>query len=261
MVKTGWLQAAAAILMLACASTPAQAPAAAEPPAEQAVSPAAKAAVDAAIAKLSAAARVDSVQPAPLAGFYQVIASGRLFYVSTDGRYVLNGELFDLSSMHNLSDDGWARYRRQALARVPASQRIVFAPPHPRYTVSVFTDVTCPYCESLHKHIAAFNRAGIAVEYLAWPREGVATASGKPTPTYTKMVSVWCARDPKAALTAAMSGAVVPAASCANPVKEQFQLGVELGLEGTPSVIGPDGRLLGGYLTPEQLLGALRDGN
>ena len=228
--------------------------------ANAAVTPAVRAMVHTAISKLSASAQVDSVQPAPLAGFYQVIASGRLFYISADGRYVISGELFDLSSMHSVSEDAWAKYRRHALAQVPTSARIVFAPAHPRYTISVFTDVTCPYCEELHKHMAAFNAAGIAVEYLAWPREGLTTTSGKPTPTYTKMVSVWCAKDRKAALTAAMKGSVVPA-TCANPVKDQFQLGVNLGVNGTPSLIGPNGHLLGGYLTPEQLLAALRNAN
>jgi len=250
------------VLALASGSALMEGPAMARaiPSTDKGVSPAVKAMVGAAIAKLSVAAQVDSVQAAPLAGFYQVIASGRLFYISADGRYVINGELFDLSSMHNISEDAWARYRRQALAQVPASERIVFAPAHPRYTISVFTDVTCPFCEQLHKHIAAFNAAGIAVEYLAWPREGVTTTAGKPTSTYTKMVSVWCAKDRKAALTAAMNGKVAPA-KCANPVKAQFELGLKLGVNGTPSVIGPDGHLLGGYLTPEQLLAALRQKN
>ncbi|MEO8747454.1 MAG: DsbC family protein [Rhodanobacter sp.] len=262
MLKRGCLLVAVAMLALASASALAQATTAVRtaPSADQEVSPAAKAMVSAVIAKLSAAAQVDSVQPAPLAGFYQVISSGRLLYISVDGRYVVSGELFDLSSMHNVSEDAWARYRRQALAKVPRSERIVFAPAHPRYTVSVFTDITCPFCEKLHKQIAAFNAAGIAVEYLAWPRDGVTTTSGQPTPTYTNMVSVWCAKDRKAALTAAMSGAVKPA-MCANPVKAQFNLGVKLGVNGTPSVIGPDGHVLGGYLTPEQLLVALRHGD
>lgn len=262
MVKTGRLLVAAAMLVLASGSALAQAasPVRDAPTRDQGVSAAVKAMVSSAISKLSAAAEVDSVQPSPLSGFYQVIASGRLFYVSADGRYVINGELFDLSSMHNASEDAWASYRRKLLAQVPASERIVYAPAHPRYTISVFTDITCPFCEQLHKHMAAFNVTGIAVEYLAWPREGVTTESGKPTPTYTRMVSVWCAKDRKAAMTAAMAG-TVRSATCTNPVKDQFKLGIKLGVNGTPSVIGPDGHLLGGYLTPEQLLAALRKGN
>lgn len=232
----------------------------AAPATSQAVSPAAQKMVREAIARLSSKAQVDSIEVSPLPGFYLVIASGQLLYISSDGHYMLNGDLLDLTQKRSLSDAAWARFRQRELARVPASARIVYAPKNPRYTVSVFTDVNCSFCRALHKHMAAINAAGIAVEYLAWPREGVTTTSGRPTPTYTEMVSVWCAPDRKAAFVAATEEHVTSAA-CVNPVKAQFDLGLKLGVNGTPSIIGPDGRLLGGYLTPEQLLAALQQGS
>jgi len=267
MAKLSWLTMSAGALALAFGAALAQA----APPAatavtpvvaaaSQAVSPAAQKMVGAAIARLSAKAQVDSIELAPLPGFYQVIASGQLLYISSDGRYLLNGDLLDLTAKRNVSDAAWARFRQRELAQVPASARIVYAPKNPRYTVSVFTDVNCSFCRALHKHIAALNAAGIAVEYLAWPREGVTTTAGRPTPTYTEMVSVWCASDRKAAFVAATEDRV-KSATCTNPVKDQFDLGLKLGVNGTPSIIGPDGRMLGGYLTPEQLLAALRQGS
>jgi thiol:disulfide interchange protein DsbC len=224
------------------------------------VTPAAEKMVRAAIRTLSAKVDVDSISPSPLPGFYQVIASGQMLYVSADGKYLLNGELVDLGHHQNISDIAWAGFRKAELAKVPAAQRIVFAPAHPKYTISVFTDVNCGFCRALHEHIADFNKAGIAVEYLAWPREGVITTAGRPTPTYTEMVSVWCAADRKAAFTAAKEGHVPKATTCTNPVKDQFDLGLKLGVSGTPTIYGPDGNMLGGYVTPEQLLQALQQG-
>lgn len=229
-------------------------------PATATVTPAADRMVRQAIGSLAANVKVDSIAPAALPGFYQVIASGQLLYVSTDGKYLIHGDVLDLGRKQNLSDDAWARFRKAELAKAPVSQRIVFAPPNPKYTISVFTDVNCGFCRELHKHVAEFNKEGIAVEYLAWPREGLATTAGRPTPTYTEMVSVWCASDRKAALTAAKDGRAPSAAVCTNPVKDQFELGMRLGVNGTPAIFGPDGRMLGGYLTPEQLLQALRQG-
>lgn len=226
-----------------------------------AVTPAAEKMVQQAIHGLSAKVQIDSIQPAPMPGFYQVIASGQMVYISADGKYLLNGDLLDLDQHANANDAAWARFRRDELAKVPASQRIVFAPPHPKYTISVFTDVNCGFCRALHEHVADFNKAGIAVEYLAWPREGVTTTAGRPTPTYAEMVSVWCAADPRAALTAAKEGHAPKPVSCGNPVKDEFDLGVKLGVSGTPTIFGPDGRMLGGYVTPEQLLKALQKGS
>ena len=225
------------------------------------ITPAAVQMVQQSIHKLSAKVEVDSIQPAQVPGFYQVIASGQMVYISTDGKYLMHGDVVDLARSQNLSDDAWAKFRKAALARVPASQRIVYAPANPKYTITVFTDVNCGFCRALHEHMAAFNKAGIAVEYLAWPREGVASTSGKPTATYSEMASVWCASDRKAAFSAAIAGKPPVAATCTNPVADQFDLGMKLGVSGTPTIVAPDGRTLGGYVTPEQLLAALQRGD
>ena len=95
----------------------------------------------------------------------------------------------------NLSEGALAKMRKELLKTIPVSERIVFAPANPKYTVSVFTDVECGYCRKLHSEIAEYNRQGIAVQYLAFPRMGLGSDD------YKKMVSVWCAPDRRKALT------------------------------------------------------------
>jgi thiol:disulfide interchange protein DsbC len=212
------------------------------------------------ILRLVPEAQIQQVTPAPMPGFYQVIASGHLVYVSADGKYVINGDLIDAQQGTSLRDDAWAKYSKAELAKVPLADRIVFAPAHPKYTVTVFTDVTCPYCRVLHEEIAALNKEGIAVQYLAWPRTGVTGEDGKPTDTYTEMVSVWCAADRNSAFTAAKQGHEPKPATCNNPVKAQFDLGMRLGIgeKGTPAIYAEDGTMIGGFLTPEQMLDAVK---
>ena len=226
-----------------------------------ATDPSAGQVVSAALKKLAPGVQIDQITASPLPGFYQVIASGQLVYVSADGKYMLNGDVVDLAARENLSERAWAGFRKAELAKVPASQRIGFAPPHPKYTVTVFSDVNCGYCRMFHSHIKQFNDEGIAVEYLAWPREGVTDAAGRTTQTYNEMVSVWCSADRKAAFTAAKQGKAPKPAECANPVKDEFDLGVKLGVTGTPMVLGPDGMVLGGYVTPDKLLKMLEKGS
>lgn len=273
-----WLLAlvAGGFMLTACAAdngaatAPGASPAATLPPAAIAaagaptlgagVDQAAVQVVQGALAKLAPGVRLAVVNRAPLPGFYQVIASGQLVYVSTDGKYLLNGDLVDLGARKSLNDAAWATYRKAALAKVPAAEHIVFAPKNPKYRVTVFTDVDCPYCRALHEHMAEYNKLGIAVDYLAWPRSGVTDAAGQPTPTYQAMAAVWCATDRQHALTAAFAGtrAGQPAAGCNSPVRGEFKLGEELGVNGTPAIFTPGGHLVGGYLTPEQLLGVLQ---
>jgi len=214
--------------------------------------------VQQALARLAPGVQVDVVNRAPLPGFYQVIASGQLVYVSADGKYLMNGDLVDLGAKKSLNDVAWAAFRKAELAKLPPTARIEYAPASPKYRITVFTDVTCPYCRVLHEHMAELNKAGIAVDYVAWPRSGVEDEAGRPTATYKTMVAAWCAADPKLALDRAFAGHDPKPANCANPVRQEFELGEKLGVTGTPAIFTASGRQIGGYLTPAQLLQVLQ---
>ena len=213
---------------------------------------AATSAVIGAVRKLAPHATIQSIVRSPVAGLYQVVADGQVVYVSPDGRYLLNGNAYDLKTQTDLSDSIMNRLRRDALAKIAPDQDLVFAPANPKYTITVFTDIDCPYCRAFHARIAEYNKAGIAVRYLFWPR------SGLDTPSSDKAVSAWCAADRKAAFTAATAGRDPKPAKCDNPVKRDYELGIALGVDGTPTIVAPDGEVIGGYADPEELLQRLR---
>jgi len=207
--------------------------------------------VRASLAALDPDFKPDYIGAAPFPGFREVVVGGQVLYVSDDGRYLIQAQPFDIQARQFAASEGLLAYRRDQLAKVPRSDRIVFSPPNPKYTISVFTDIECGYCRKLHSEIAELNRQGIAVEYLAFPRMGLGSQD------YKDMVSVWCASDRKQALTAAKNGKAVAPLSCKSPVNMQYDLGQRLGVNGTPAIFGPDGMQLGGYLPPAQLRAAL----
>jgi thiol:disulfide interchange protein DsbC len=235
----------------ACAQDGAPAPAAADK-ATVAVAPGTPAAVArAALKKLDPTMPIESVSDAPLAGFQQAIVGGQVVFVSNDGKYLMQGTLYDIAAKRDMGEAAMAALRVDLLRTVPKSDRIVFAPADPKYTVTVFTDVECGYCRKMHSQIADYNKLGIAVQYVAFPRMGLGSED------YRKMVSVWCSTDRKKALTDAKNDRPVATADCTNPVALQYKLGQRLGLTGTPMVLAPDGTQLGGYVPPEQLRAAL----
>lgn len=194
----------------------------------------------------------DRIAPAPMPGFQEVIVSGQVIYFSDDGRYMLQGSLYDVKAKKDLSQIGLSVLRREALSKVPMSERIVFAPVGAsKYHVSVFTDIECGYCQKLHSEIADYNKLGIAIEYLAFPRAGLASQDA------LAMESVWCSADRRKALTDAKNGRPVPPKRCDNPVAAQYKIGQQIGLQGTPMIINSDGVALPGYLPPDKLLEAL----
>jgi thiol:disulfide interchange protein DsbC len=198
---------------------------------------------------------VTSVNPAPLPGWYEVTLGPRLLYVSSDAHYAFyNGSLMDLKENRDLTDAPRLAARATALHAMDG-KTIDFLPKgRPEHSVYVFTDTDCAYCRRMHKDIQKFTDAGIAVHYLAFPRAGLNSQ------TYHDMVSVWCAPDKQQALTQAKLGSVPPATSCPNPVKDQFDLGLALGVQGTPAVMSERGELLGHYFPAETLIKLLKDG-
>jgi thiol:disulfide interchange protein DsbC len=202
----------------------------------------------AAVQKLVKSNKIEAFEKSPIPGYYQAVVGSQLLYVSADGRYVLQGTLYDADAKLDLTAKRLARVNVAKLDAYPAAKRITFAPnSKPKYKVTVFTDIDCGYCRKMHSHIAEYNERGIQVDYLFFPR------SGPGTPSFAKAVSVWCADDQKKAFTAAKAGANPEPLQCDNPVAEEYQLGIAVGVDGTPSVFAEDGSKIGGYLTPDQL--------
>jgi thiol:disulfide interchange protein DsbC len=202
----------------------------------------------AAVQKLVQDRKIEALEKAPIDGYYQAVVGSQLLYVSADGRYALQGTLYDADAKLDLTAARLARVNVAKLDAYPESKRISFKPTSkPKYKVTVFTDIDCGYCRKMHSHIAEYNERGIQVDYLFFPR------SGPGTPSFAKAVSVWCAKDRQSAFTAAKAGSNPAPLQCDNPVGEEYQLGIDVGVDGTPTVFAPDGSKIGGYLTPDQL--------
>lgn len=207
------------------------------------------------LARISPDAPPTSVQPAAVGGLYEVIFGSTVYYFSADGKHMLGGPLVDVASRRNLSAAALEKVEREQLQpkrltylnELRDADAIVFPASQAKYRVTVFTDIDCGYCRELHRHIDQYNAAGITVRYVAFPRAGEGSASFK------KAENVWCAADRKAALTAAKAGKDNAEKVCKNPVADQFRAGEKLGVSGTPAILLDDGRLLPGYLPPEEL--------
>lgn len=196
----------------------------------------------------------DAIKEAPIKGFYEVSYGTKLYYVSLDGRYLFNGELYDLKSKSNLTEQNRAAARLKVLKTIDESSLIVYkAKGKEKHVATVFTDVDCGYCRKLHSGMQEMNELGITIRYMAFPRAGIGSSS------YNKAVSVWCAKDRNKAMDAAKRGEMPEEATCDSPVKKHYETGLALGVSGTPAIFLQDGTLMPGYLPPQQLLQAMND--
>ena len=190
---------------------------------------------------------VESAELHEGSGLYVVaLKNGPTLHVTPDGKYFVAGDLYRIDDTKIENETETAKLAK--IETLPESQMIVYKAKDEKAHITVFTDVDCGYCRMLHKEVPKLNEAGVTVRYLAYPRAGIGSEA------YTKMVSIWCSADPKEWLTQAKLGAEIPENKCVNPVADQYKLGNEVGVRGTPSIVLSSGEFLPGYLPAEELV-------
>ncbi|MCG8433098.1 MAG: thioredoxin fold domain-containing protein, partial [Gammaproteobacteria bacterium] len=187
----------------------------------------------------------DDIRPSEIVGVYEVMLGADVFYLSSDGRYALQGDLLDLLTQSNVTELRRSKARLTALNKMGKQKMIEFVPDETRHIITVFTDIDCQYCRALHRQIDEYHELGIGVRYVFFPRSGLGSGS------WAKAEQVWCSSDRRTALTRAKTDKSIDGKSCQNsPVLEHFQVGRSFGIHGTPAIITDDGYLIAGYLPP-----------
>lgn len=194
-----------------------------------------------------------SITETPLKGIYEVLIGGDIVYLDGDANFMFRGELIDLEKRINLTDQTLNNERQKLVSALEDNQTVMYKPKgETKHTITVFTDIDCPYCRKMHEEMDQYLEAGIAVRYALYPRAGVGS------PSYDKLVNVWCADDAPQAMTDAKSGKTVEAKTCENPVQSHMELGQMVGVNGTPAILLEGGQLIPGY-RPARALAPMLD--
>ncbi len=190
---------------------------------------------------------IESSEPSPAKGIIEIqITDGPKLYATDDGEFFfLQGDLHGMQDgeVVNVTETGRISQRQALVGAIDINDMIVFSPEgETRDYINVFTDVSCGYCQKLHREIDQLNDLGIEVRYLAYPRNGIDSEGAK------QLETAWCSDNRKEALTKLKSGVTVPNISCNSElIAAHFELGGKMGVRGTPAILTSDGRLIPGY--------------
>jgi thiol:disulfide interchange protein DsbC len=199
---------------------------------------------------LPAGSKLEDLHPSPIPGIYEFTQGAEISYLTADGKYFFDGNVYDMGTRQNLTEERRTKARMALINAVPESQMLIFSPKNPQYTITVFTDVDCQYCRKLHSEMAQLNQLGVRVRYMFYPRTGPNTES------WRKAEAVWCSANRNDALTRAKAGAPVDTSkSCgATPVAAEYALGQSIGVQGTPAIVTDGGDYINGYMPPHELV-------
>jgi thiol:disulfide interchange protein DsbC len=112
--------------------------------------------------------------------------------------------------------------------------------------LAVFSDPDCPYCKRLEPELAKINNVTIYTFLMPLTQLHPNARANA--------ISVWCAADrAKAWALFMVRGQTTTHRACAHPVDRNVALGERLQINGTPTLIAADGRVMPGAANAEQI--------
>ena len=188
-----------------------------------------------------------NITKTPIEGVYQFVSGSKVMYMTKDARYIFDGDLIDLLERRNLTEEMRGVERKNSLDTLGEKNMLVYTPKvTTKHTITVFTDIYCPYCRRLHEEMDQYMAAGVKVRYIFLPFKG--------KKSFDDSVSVWCADNPQKALDKAKSGEAIEAKTCEHPIEKHKLLASAIGIRGTPAIMFEDGNMSPGYVPAEKVI-------
>jgi len=192
-------------------------------------------------------ANIASVQKTPYSGLFEVYLDGQLIYVDAKAQYVFAGDVIDLKSRANLTQERLNRLQAIDWNTLPLKDALKTVKGKGERKLVVFSDVDCPFCRKFEAELAKVDN--ITVYTFLYPIEGL-----HPKAVQTSK-QIWCAPDRNKAWDNYIANGTVPNndGKCANPVEATMALGNKLKVSGTPTLVFANGVRVPGMVPAAQL--------
>jgi thiol:disulfide interchange protein DsbC len=196
-------------------------------------------------------AKIEGVQPAPVAGLWEVRfrteRGMRVLYTDATGNYVIQGNIYEVRSDRDLTEERLRKLNAVKFESLPLDLAVKVQRGNGKRVLAMFSDPYCPACRQFEKALGQID--DITVYVFMYPVIRPENAD------HSK--AVWCSPDrAKAWLElAAAPSPKLPAASatCANPLDKVLETGRKLGVNSTPTLFLANGERLSGGLSAADL--------
>ena len=187
------------------------------------------------------------VQPAVVAGLYELYTGDQIVYADATGEYLLMGPLVQTRTRQNLTEDRLNEHGRIDFSSLPLDRAIKIVKGNGSRRFAVFSDPDCPFCQQLEQSLLSVS--DITMYVFLYP---IATLHPQAP---GKAHAIWCAKDHAQAWSQWMHEKKLPPAGlCAgDPVKDLQQLGDKLRINSTPTLFFANGRRLAGSMPAADL--------
>ena len=196
-------------------------------------------------------AKIEGIQPAPVAGLWEVRLRTergiRIVYTDASAAYVIDGNIHELRTNRDLTEERLRKLNAIKFESLPLDLAVKVQRGNGKRVLAMFSDPYCPACRNFERALAQVDDVTVYVFMYPVIRPENADHSK----------AVWCSPDRVKAwleLAAAPQPKVPQAApSCPNPIDKVLELGRKLSVNSTPTLFFQNGERLAGGLGPDDL--------
>jgi len=197
--------------------------------------------------KLVGLPKIEEVRQSPMAGLWEIRIGNEVRYTDATGSYLVEGELIDLRTRKNLTEERLSKINAIDFAALPLKDAVVWKNGNGKRRIAVFADPNCGYCKRFER--ALQDVKDVTVYTFMTP------ILGGDSPEKTR--AIWCAKDATASWQGWMLEGKAPAkitAACDDTaIERNLALMRKHHVNGTPAIIFEDGSRVPGALSADQL--------
>ena len=183
--------------------------------------------------KLGSNAKVRSVTAAPVSGLYEILVGNEIYYTDSSGKYLIQGEIIELASGKNITEQRQADLNRIKWADLNQVNALKTVRGNGQRQLAIFSDPNCGYCKRLEKSLQQLDNVTIYTYLIPILSPDSAQKSKQ----------IWCSTDPYKSYIDWMINGTVPAGKndCNNPLDKNLAFAKAYGITGTPTLFFTDG--------------------
>lgn len=187
-----------------------------------------------------------SVKKTSYDDLYEIFMGDRIIYTDDKVTYFLVGNLIDLKSQTNVTQERMQDLTKVKFDSLPLDMAIKVVKGNGKRRIAVFEDPDCPFCKKLENELSTLTDYTKYV--FLFPLDTLHPGASK------KAAAVWCSKDRSKAWEDLMqSGAVPKSKTCDTPIPKLAELANKLHIYGTPAIIFEDGRMIPGAIPAAQI--------
>lgn len=164
-------------------------------------------------------------------------------------QYLISGSVVKIADKQDITRARFTDLNRINVSSIPLDDALIVGKPDAAIRIIVFDDPQCPYCGKLQQEIKRVvdQRPDIAFYIKMFPLKMHPEA-------YERAKAIVCVKS-LVMLEESLAGKEIGQPTCeTDQIDKNLELAAHLGISSTPTMVFPDGRVMPGYKTAENII-------